>query len=222
MSHLLKTFFDAPLLVMWGEKNSDDGKSPRLAFGFRDGRPRITVNTGVQGREGMIIFAADVANMTAMMLYLNDVANGPADAQIINDSLAPVYVENKPTSEKKIKGSLILGKTKDGVVYITVVAENFPKLVFPFKPSQWHIFRDGVTKAVLSPADVSVKMALGYSEQVRNLITTAIYNHACEEYDSGARKLGSIERPDGEGGSNSGKPNNGGNNRFEDLGDLVL
>lgn len=220
MSHLLKTFFDAPLLVLWGDKTSDDSKSPRLTFGFRDGRPRITVNTGVQGRDGMIIFAADVANMTAMMLYLQDVALGPADQQIINDSMAPVYVDNKPTSEKKVKGSLIVGKTKDGVVYITVIAEGFPKLVFPFKPSQWHIFRDS-SRAVIPAADLSVKMAIGYSEQVRNLITTAIYNHACEEYDSGARKLGSTENGGQEGGGGS-KSNKDDGTRFEDLGDLVL
>lgn len=220
MSHLLKTFFDAPLLVLWGDKTSDDSKNPRLTFGFRDGRPRITVNTGVQGREGMIVFAADVANMTAMMLYLHDVALGPADQQIINDSLSPVYMDNKPTAEKKVKGSLIVGKTKDGVVYITVIAEGFPKLVFPFKPSQYHIFRDA-SRAVIPAADLSVKMAIGYSEQVRNLITTAIYSHACEEYDSGARKLSSTENGGQEGGGGS-KSNKDDGTRFEDLGDLVL
>lgn len=221
MSHLLKTFFDPPLLVLWGDKASDDGKRTRMSFGFRDGRPRFTVSTGVQGRDGMIIFPADVPTITTLMLYLSDVATGPADNKIVNESLAPVYVDNVATSEKKVKGALIIGKTKDGIVYITVIAEGYPKIIFPFKSSDFHIWRDN-NKEVIPAAEISVKMAQAYSEQVRSIITTAIYQHACEEYDSGNRKLASTDRQDGPSGNKSATNNNGKNNRFEDLDDLAL
>lgn len=221
MPHLVKTFFDLPLLVMWGDKVNEDNKRCRLTFGFRDGRPRLTVSTGASGRDGMIIFPADVPTMTAMMMYLNEVATGPVDNRISNDSLAPVYVDNKATAEKKIRGTLIMGKAKDGMVYITVIAEGFPKIIFPFKPSDFHIFRNA-NKEVIPPAELSTKMALAYSEQVRNLITKAIFLHAQEEYDAGDRKLSSTERSGGVSSTGASHNTGASTNKFQDLDDIAL
>lgn len=221
MPHLVKTFFDLPLLVLWGDKVNDDNKRCRLTFGFRDGRPRLTVNTGVTGRDGMILFPADAPTMTAMMMYLVDIANGPNDNKMLNDSLAPVYVDNKATAEKKIRGSLIIGKTKDGIVYITVIAEGFPKIIFPFKPSDFHVFRDN-NKEVIPVAQVSAKMALAYSEQVRMIIAQASFLHAQEEYDSGDRKLGSTERPGNKPSTGASQNSASNASKFQDLDDIAL
>jgi hypothetical protein len=223
MPHLYKTFFDASLLVLWGDKASDDGKRARLTFGFRDGRPRLTVNTGAQGKEGLVIYPADVSSLTATMLYLNDVANGPVDNKITNESLAHVYVDNKATAEKKVRASLIIGKTKDGVVFITVIAEGYPKIIFPFKPSDYHVFRDN-NRNLIPASDISVKMALAYSEQVRLAISQAIIQYSCEEYDSGDRKLTSIDRAAGGNsfGSNASNAAQPAANKFQDLDDLAL
>lgn len=223
---LNKTFFDTPLLVMWGDKSPEDGKSARLTFGFRDGRPRFTVNTGqATGRDGMIIFPGDVPTVTSMMLMLDEIANGEPDKQVINDSLTPVYVDNKVTAERKVRGSLIIGKTKDGVCYITVVAEGFPKLVFPFKPSEWHVFRDGSRNVIPLP-HVSSKLAHAYSLHVRNLISMAIMQHAQEEYGSGSRKLSSVEKSEDGSSNYKGKSQNAAkkpdNSRFQDIEDLVI
>ena len=219
MAHLYKTFFDPSLLVLWADKPTDGSKNARLSFGFRDGRPRMTVGTGAPGAQGLVIYPSDVPNLTAMMLYLAEVATGPADNRITNESLAHVYVDDRQTAEKKVKSALIVGKTKEGMVYITVVAEGFAKIVFPFKPSDYHIFRDN-SKNVLSPADVSVKLALAYSEQVRLAISQAVMQHACEEYDSGERKLTSIDRPGNAQGSAS--PNKANATKFDNLDDLSL
>ena len=219
MPHLYKTFFDTSLLVLWGDKASDDGKRSRLTFGFRDGRPRMTVNTGIQGKEGMVIYPSELANLTTMMLYLNDIANGPPDNKITCDSLGHVYVDDKITAEKKVRATLIVGKTKEGVVYITVIAEGYPKIVFPFKSSDYHVFRDN-NRQVIPASDISVKLALGYSEQVRSAISQAVMTYSCEEYDSGDRKLSSTER-----GANNGSGNNTGKpaaSKFQDLDDLAL
>lgn len=223
MPALYKTFFDLPLLVLWGNKISEDGKQTRLTFGFRDGRPRMTVNTGQQGKESMIIYPADVPNLTAMMLYLKDVCTGVRTEPVINESLAPVYVDDKPTPEKKVRAQLIVGKSKDGIVYIAVIADNYPKIVFPFKTSDYHVFRNS-NKEVIPASEVSVKLALGYADQVLGAITLAVSRHAEEEYESGDRKLTSIERPNG-----GRHPNTTGSNYSsgktagkDDLDDLVI
>ena len=221
MSHLYKTFFDLPLLVLWGDKLSDDGKRARLNFGFCDGRPRFTLNTGLQGKEGLVIYPADTPTLTAAMLMLSDIADNPAEDKRVIDSLSHVYEDNKPTAEKKVRASLIFGKTKDGIVYITVVAEGYPKMVFPFKSSDYHIFKDS-NNNTLPASTISKYLAKAYSDQVRTLITEAVFKHAMEEYTSGDRKLTTIETRAG--GNNSSTNNSSSNNadKFQDLDDIAL
>lgn len=226
MNFLSKTYFDTPLLVLWGDPLSEGDRSPRFSFGFRDGRPRFFVNTGVSGkenRETMILFPADVPIMTSCMLMLTDIANGPNDTKFVNESIGNVWDDGKPTKEKKVRASLIAGKTKEGMVYITVIAEGFPKIIFPFKTSDYTAFRNA-NKELIPAADISVKLALAYSEQVRLLISQCILLHAKEEYESGARKIGIVaDREEGGGGNNrNGNNVKSKNTGFDDLGDLSL
>jgi hypothetical protein len=58
------------------------------------------------------------------------------------ESWQPVYVDNKPTKEKKLASTLHVGKTKEGVVYMALVTETHPKIVFYIKPSAFHVFKD--------------------------------------------------------------------------------
>ena len=223
MNFLSKTYFDTPLLVLWGEPLSEGDRRPRLSFGFRDGRPRFFVNTGVAGKEGLdslITFAADVPIMTSCMMMLSDIATGPNDSKFSNESLGHVYVDNAPTAEKKVRACLIAGKTKEGMVYMTVIAEGYPKIIFPFKAGQYTLYRNS-NREVIPEAEVSVKLALAYSEQVRLLISQAIMTHAQEEYEAGSRKLASIKDRD-DGGNSRSNNKSAKSAAFDNLDDLSL
>lgn len=206
MSVLYNKFYDVSRLVIWGESNNkeDGDRRPRLTFGFRDGNPRITVNTGQSGIEGMINFPCDPLTMTAAMELLKDVVEGEADNKIIIDSLGTNYVNNQPTSEKRLVSTLYAGKSKDGIIYFSLMTEGRPMLVFPLKPSPWHVFKDK-TKSVIPDSVISKKLAIGLIDQVKNIISHILVNYTAEEYQHSGRKQGEIKKRGNDSDSNAKK-----------------
>ena len=195
MSHYYKKYFDVSKLVIWGDQDasSDTRNRPRMVFGFRDGNPRFTVYAGGSGIENMISFPADVPNMAAVLILLKDVAVGPVSSEkYAIDSLTAVYENNKPTPNKKVVSTLYIGKSKEGLVYFSVITEGKPKLVFTVKPSPYHAFRDG-SKNPVPDALISEKMTIGLADMMLNAITTVMLDYSQEEYSSGARKQGEIK-----------------------------
>ena len=218
MSLLHKKYYDVSKLVVWSEpvEGVSDGKRPRLIFSFRDGNPRIVVNTGAQGMEGMITFPCDYIHLTTTMNMLKDIANGPVGDKFTVDSLKPVYEDNKPTNQKQIVSTLQIGKTKEGIVYFMLIAENKPKIVFPMKPSPYHVFRDG-SKEVIPDAMLSKYLALSLANLVLEIVADSIMRYTDEEY-LGGKKQGSTERADGATAGNQ----QGNKNIIQDIDDLVL
>lgn len=182
MSNLIKTYYDVNKLVIWGDDaTEDEQKRPRLVFGFRDGNPRITVYTGVTGQNGVISFPSDYPTMTACMHILKDVVASPPGTKYSIDSLTTVYENNKPTKEKRVVSTLYIGKSKDGIIYFSIIAEGKPKLVFSIKPSPFHVFRDG-DKNVIPDSVMSAKLATGIADIVLNIISGILQEYTAEEY----------------------------------------
>lgn len=184
---LLKTYYDISRFAIWGDSEPEgDAKRSRLVFGFRDGNPRITIYTGISGPGGVIAFPSDYPTMVGIINILKDVIASAPGTKFSIDSLTSVYENNKPTTEKKIVGTLFIGKSKEGLVYFSVIAEGKPKLLFTIKPSPFHVFRDAEKNTV--PNDViSCKIASGIADLILNIISTIIVNYTNEEY-SGDRK----------------------------------
>jgi len=184
MSNLVKTYYDLSKLVIWGDETGEaDQKRPRLVFGFRDGNPRITVYTGVPGQNGLITFPSDYPTMVACMNMLKDVIAGAPGTKFSIDSLGTVYENNKPTKDKRVVGTLYMGKSKDGIIYFSVMAEGKPKLVFSVKPSPYHVFRDG-DKNVIPDSVMSCKLANGIADLVLDIIGRILEAYTAEEYST--------------------------------------
>jgi hypothetical protein len=183
MSNLVKTYYDIGKLVIWGDEapEGDQQKRSRLVFGFRDGNPRITVYTGVTGQNGIITFPSDYPTMIACMHMLKDVIAGAPGTKFAVESLGTVYENNKPTKDKRVVGTLYFGKSKDGIIYISVMAESKPKLVFSIKPSPFHIFRDG-DKNPIPDSVMSAKLANGIADLVIDTIGGILQAYTAEEY----------------------------------------
>lgn len=224
MSTLLqKKYYDVSKLVIWGEGDADgDNKRPRMVFSFRDGNPRFVVYTGLQGKEGVINFPCDAIHMTASMLMLEDIANGQAGEKFMLESMRTVYENDKPTKEKLVAATLHCGKSKDGIMYFSVISEGRPKIVFPIKTSPFHAFRD-TSKNVMADAYVSQKMAQGISQLIRGMVSDVLLKYSDEEYANG-KKQGSTDVRGGEAAGQVAAGNAGGNNRnlVQDLDDLAL
>lgn len=184
MSNLVKTYYDLSKLVIWGDDSAEgDQKRPRLVFGFRDGNPRITVYTGVTGQNGIIAFPSDYPTMVAVMNMLKDVIAGAPGTKFSIESLGAVYENNKPTKDKRVVATLYIGKSKDGIIYFSVMAESKPKLVFSIKPSPFHVFRDG-DKNVIPDSVMSCKLASGIADLVLDIIGSILQAYTAEEYST--------------------------------------
>lgn len=223
MSNFHKKFYDVARLNIWGDTQGDDNKTrPRMVFSFRDGNPRFTVYAGGTGIENMITFPSDPATMVGVMWMIKDIIKGPPGEKFIVDSLGAVYKDNKPTNEKRTVGSLYVGKSKEGLIYFSVIADGKPKHVFTIKPSPYHVFRDG-NKNTLPDAKISEYLASGLVDTMLNIIGNVMIQYTNEEYNDGARKQGVIKTntPGGTGGqggsNNTPKPD-----IVQDLDDLVL
>jgi hypothetical protein len=195
-------YFDVAKIHIWGD--GEDSKSkPRMVFGFRDGNPRITVYTGQTGPESVISFPADVPTMVMVLTYMKDIAKAPPGAKVIIESLTLVYQDNKPTQEKKVVSTLYVGKSKDGLVYLSVITEGKPKLIFTIKSSPFHTFRDG-DKNVLDGAKVSETMAIGIADIMLNAISQTVLQYSHDEYNTGVRTQTSVGKRN-DTNSNAGK-----------------
>lgn len=215
MSKLYQTYYDVSRFTLWADSPNEDGKRARFVMSYRDGNPRFVVYTGVTGKEGVINFPMDNPTLVGLMHMLKEIANGSGDRQVILESLTPVYENDKPTKEKKVLSTFHMGKTKEGIVYFCIIAENKPKIVFPLTCSPFHVFRNA-SKQVMSGDEVSKSMALGIAYTVLSITASTIINYTNEEYDEGTRKPTPITGGNkGGGGGKAAQP------QFADLDDIL-
>lgn len=194
---LYKTYYDISKLTIWGDNDPDNpGNKPRLVFSFRDGMPRVTVYTGVTGPNGVISAASDYPNFMVVCDLLEEVANGPDGVQYAGDSLSLKWENDKPTNQKYVTGTLYLGKSKEGLVYISVMAEGKPKIVFTLKNSDFHAWRDK-NKQPVPESKLSCIMARGFARMFRDILSRSAVDYTNEEYDGGGRNLNVIRANQG-------------------------
>jgi len=189
VSNLFKKYYDVSKLVIWGDdaSDSDNARKPKLVLSFRDGNPRFTVYTGTPGQEGVISFPSDYPTLVGVLSLLKDIARGPAGEKFAVDSLTAVYVDNKPTNEKKIVSTLYVGKSKEGLVYFSIIAENKPKIIFTIKSSPYHAYRDN-SKNSVPESVLSEKLAIGLADLMLNVISAVLVNYTNEAYANGVKQ----------------------------------
>lgn len=190
---LYQRYYDVSKLVIWADNPSEEGKRARLVLSFRDGNPRFVVYTGGTGKDAVIQFPMDIPNMTTAMLMLEDIANGANDQQLKIGSLGMVYENNKVTKEKRVVATLLMGKSKDGIVYLCVVSEGKPKIVFPIKTSIFHTWT-AANGEVVPDSVISKKMTLGIVKTILMAIGNIMVSYSDEEYSTGARKSASTNQ----------------------------
>ena len=185
-----KTFYNIQRIVFWADQEGfgEDGqKRPRMTLSYRDGNPRFTVYTGASvGMDGMINFPMDTITFGSVIeLFKTVIEEEPGSKRSI-DSFTKEYVDNKPTENLKLMSTLHMGKTKDGIVYLSLIEEGKPKIVFPLRHSKWHSYRDA-NKEELSVADVSLNIARGVANMFENILSHVIMQYNTDEYTYGGR-----------------------------------
>lgn len=224
-TQMYRTFYDVSRFVLWADSPSEDGKRARFVLSFRDGNPRFIVYTGGTGRDTSITFPMDYITITNIMTMLKEIAVGPNNTHQIVESLTTEYVDDKPTQNKRVSSTLHLGKSKDGIVYLSITAEGRPKIVFPIKSSPFHVYRNSA-KEELAQSVVSQQMTIGLVSLVLAAVSRAMMDYTSEEYASGARKPTEIKGRAGDGtpvgGNSTGARARLPQPQFDDLDDMML
>lgn len=220
---ITKTFVDIAKIVFWAESPVEDGKRARLQISLRDGNPRFVVYTGIKGREGVINFPMNIIDTVTIMNMLKDIANGESGKMITARSQGAVWKDNKPTNDIKDVARLHIGKSKEGITFLSVTMEGRPKIVFPIKPSPFMIFQTADNQP-LPPDYISTKMAIGFADTVLNICAGLVMNYTSEEYSNGTRTAVEIAGNDSTGRPTGNKPKESQQqaNKFEDIDELSL
>lgn len=187
-----KTYYDINRLCIWADSEGAEpgAKRARMVFSLRDGNPRITVYTGETG--GVISFPCDPLFFGGFLETLKFIVEAPNGTRESIESLSVIYEDNKPTNQLRVVATLHVGKSKDGIIYLSVMTEGKPKLAFTLKTSPYHVFR-GEDKNPL-PADVlSKRLALGLINTLYPLLANYVQQYTNEEYTHGERKPAEIK-----------------------------
>lgn len=179
--------------------NEPDGGS--LHWGVRMGFPRITViperiNDGENYNEKIITAPFNVPTLHLLLEYMDEIVNGEKGQYKSIECRNIKYVNGERTSETFIQSTVIIGKDKDGINFITLVSEGKKKVKFSILPdSRWYrIYHNNAE--VTDKSEISRVYARAYIRAIRQ----AYDQERLEENV----KISEADRPAN--GSNYGKP----------------
>lgn len=171
-------FLNYPKFDLFAETPDHPGKRSRMAFGTRDGNPRITVFTNVPSdnvNKGVIYapFTPDVF-LSFLDLFEKAIKNGLDTKYKIDCKTYARTSDGKTDFENKVVTSqLWFGKDKNGICWICVTAENRPRIPFKFKMSDFHTFHHGDGRP-FTEAEGSDIVAMSTVIGLRQIITNMV------------------------------------------------
>ncbi len=218
MTYYYKRYHDVSKITLWADSTDDEKKAARLLLSFRDGNPRFVAYTGVTGPSGIINFPCDYPTMAAAMSLLKEAASSSITGVSYSiESLTASYVDNKPTKEKVLVSTLNIGRDKDGIVFLALITEGKPKIMFQIKPSNYHVFRDS-TKSPMPVDKISSTLAIGIADLVLNTISDVMTSYTREEYDGSGKPPAEIKgRNQQSGGGKKQVPSNTPTETLDDI-----
>lgn len=144
-------------------------RSPRLAWGSLKGNPRMTVFTNTPSdtvNSGIIYAGFNPETMFELLdafKYIIDNGIKSSKVRIKNYTIARDATGNgAATGEKKLLCEAIAGKDERGINYVSLIAEDRPKIKFEFRISDFHeIFHnDGTPYSEEEASDAQAKAAI--------------------------------------------------------------
>lgn len=192
-----------------------EGRRSRLSFSSYRGNPRLTVFTGVPNDTGKGVIHAAMNPETFMIFLklLEQIAksNKEEKNKIDCDTLIKA-ADGARSQERTLSSSLVFGRDAEGVIWISVIAENRPKIKFEFQISDFHRLYKG-DGSQFTKAEASSLQALAVIDALRRIFTA----HASElkpPYQPNATGNTGYKKPGGQQKSSGFTDNSG---TFEDL-----
>lgn len=169
-----------------------DGKYGTLSWSIRKGYPRITVYTeNYEDKTKRDEFSFDklitapmdgvIVGMVISNLKLAYAATKEFKASV--KCFNTKFVNNEPTNEVILQATIIIGKDKEGVVYLAAIEDGKKKLKFKLLPNpKWHKFYNDAGDEITDQATLSVLYAKAYTGLLETLMNTHLAGDAKIKY----------------------------------------
>jgi hypothetical protein len=152
------------------------GKMASLNWGLYSNNPRITVYTNDPDDtrdNGKITAALDAPVFFAFLELLSNAIKSKTEYRAKIDNKNFIFPGGKRSETPVLVSSLIVGRDEEGVVFISVVANNRPIIKFPFVNPDFHHFFH-TSGDPYSKAEVSTLMAMAYLKMMTTMMTVAM------------------------------------------------
>lgn len=150
--------------------NEPDGGT--LHWGVRMGFPRITViperiEEGDNYNEKIITAPFNVPTLHLLLEYMGEIVNGENGQYKSIECRNVKYVNGERTTETYVQSTVIVGKDKDGINFITLVTNDKKKVKFSILPNpRWYrIYYNGTE--VTDKAEISRVFGRAYIKAIR-------------------------------------------------------
>lgn len=151
----------------------------KLSFGFRDGNPRITVFTNDPNdtiAKGIIYAGLSPEMFEIFLTVFETVIRTKDEVKQAIDCYTSRYEDNKPTGERLLNSQVWVGKDANQLIWLSVTAENRPRIKFTFQVSEWHkIYHSDGT--LITEAEGSRLAAMAHLNLLRQ-----VYGHLLANY----------------------------------------
>jgi hypothetical protein len=174
----------------------------KLSFGFRDGNPRITVFTNDPNdtiAKGIIYAGLSPEMFEIFLMVFDSVIKAKEETKQAIDCYTTRYEDNKSTGERILNSQIWIGKDANQLIWMTLTAENRPRIRFTFQISEWHkVYRhDG---SPISEAEGSALAAMAHLSLLRQVYGVLLSNYLLNPPPVEARTVtlpASGKRPNG-------------------------
>lgn len=163
----------------------EDGNkdSATLTWSTRNGYPRITVYTsnkkasspdGKMNWDFIITAPFDYITLQMFLSNLKDIIDGPNEKRSTINCYNTKYENGNKTNDVELQAKVIVGKDRDGVVYLTAIEEGKRSVKFDLLPSTiWFKFFDTNNNEITDKAVLSKAYANGYYNVMSKLLLDA-------------------------------------------------
>lgn len=139
MDNKVKLVRFAPLSL----RKSVDDRDVALQWSIRMGYPRITIytDTSVVNQDGkmdfskIIIAPFDYVNLKVFLEYFKKVINGENDNSYSVNCYNVKFKDGVKTNETYLQAKVVVGKDKEGIIYLAAIEEGKPKIKFELLPN---------------------------------------------------------------------------------------
>ena len=178
---------------------------PSLKIDFFNGNPTIFVSTGFKKGNGITYIRAGLEPKTADMILeaILMIADMPADPE---NNITAVF-ECKAGKEKELRAKVVVGKTKQGLMFISVIdAKNTeaPMIQFLFGYDLYHpVTTNHLPSTITDKELISVIAAKGWANRCRAYWHHSLVNYVPEENPNNNNKGNWNKNNNSSGGSSN-------------------